>query len=171
MIQQPRRSVTRFFVPLIDVLILLFCIFLLMPYVRPSETESGDTVAVASAPDPAPMDLAVLKRELENSQTERNRLQQRLDEVLKRLAIRVLEIDPNTGRLYYYDPDRKEIANEADAQLLIERERHRATGRSLYFLFLMPRGDVRYPLRQQEEAYQYWFRNVPSGFDGPQARE
>src|SRR5262249_55125131 len=29
----PRRSVTRFFIPLIDVLILLFCIFLLMPFV------------------------------------------------------------------------------------------------------------------------------------------
>ena len=33
MIQMPRRSVTRFFIPLIDVLILLFCIFLLMPLV------------------------------------------------------------------------------------------------------------------------------------------
>ena len=32
-IVQPRRSVTRFFIPLIDVLILLFAIFLLMPFV------------------------------------------------------------------------------------------------------------------------------------------
>ena len=31
MIQMPRRSVTRFFIPLIDVMILLFCIFLLLP--------------------------------------------------------------------------------------------------------------------------------------------
>jgi hypothetical protein len=31
MIQLPRRSVTRFFIPLIDVMTLLFCIFLLMP--------------------------------------------------------------------------------------------------------------------------------------------
>ena len=37
MITQPRRSVTRFFIPLIDVLILLFCIFLLMPFVSRPE--------------------------------------------------------------------------------------------------------------------------------------
>ena len=36
MIDRPKRSVTRFFVPLIDVLILLFCIFLLMPFVSTS---------------------------------------------------------------------------------------------------------------------------------------
>ena len=34
MIEFPRRSVTRFFIPLIDVLTLLFCIFLLMPLVK-----------------------------------------------------------------------------------------------------------------------------------------
>src|SRR5436189_5202856 len=41
MIQFPRRSVTRFFVPLIDVLTLLFCIFLLMPMVKPSAEATG----------------------------------------------------------------------------------------------------------------------------------
>src|SRR5690349_9265321 len=41
MIQMPRRSVTRFFIPLIDVLTLLFCIFLLMPMVRPAEGVSA----------------------------------------------------------------------------------------------------------------------------------
>src|SRR5438132_11262214 len=34
MIQLPRRSVTRFFIPLIDVLPLLFCIFLLLPLIK-----------------------------------------------------------------------------------------------------------------------------------------
>ena len=38
MITLPRRSVTRFFIPMIDVLTLLFCIFLLMPFV---EKEAG----------------------------------------------------------------------------------------------------------------------------------
>jgi len=171
MIRPPHRSVTRFFIPMIDVLTLLFCIFLLMPYVRPSEADADDMIAVAPAPEPPPSEMATLQRELQQSQDERSRLQQRLDEVLKRLAIRVLEIDADTGRLYYYDPDRKEIATEAQAQILIERERQRAAGRSLYFLFLMPRGNVRYPLRQQEETYQRWFRDVPNGFDGPQTRE
>ena len=47
MLTPPRRSVTRFFIPLIDVLILLFCIFLLMPYVSPTEGESPETPPVS----------------------------------------------------------------------------------------------------------------------------
>ena len=39
MIHMPRRSVTRFFIPLIDVLLLLFCIFLLMPMVAEEQHE------------------------------------------------------------------------------------------------------------------------------------
>ena len=39
MIQMPQRSVTRFFIPLIDVLTLLFCIYLLMPIVKPALAE------------------------------------------------------------------------------------------------------------------------------------
>jgi hypothetical protein len=43
MIRPPRRSVTRFFIPLIDVLILLFCVFLLMPFVgTPDATADPD---------------------------------------------------------------------------------------------------------------------------------
>ena len=44
MLEMPCRSVTRFFIPLIDVLILLFCIFLMMPAVkRTAEAEVGAT--------------------------------------------------------------------------------------------------------------------------------
>ena len=39
MIHMPHRSVTRFFIPLIDVLLLLFGIFLLMPIASESELE------------------------------------------------------------------------------------------------------------------------------------
>jgi regulator of replication initiation timing len=35
----PRRSITRFFIPLIDVLILLFCIFLLLEYNSESKSD------------------------------------------------------------------------------------------------------------------------------------
>ncbi|HMF11926.1 MAG TPA: hypothetical protein VKE94_06450, partial [Gemmataceae bacterium] len=44
MIKLPRRSVTRFFIPLIDVLLLLFCIFLLMPLVKGGSETQGDEV-------------------------------------------------------------------------------------------------------------------------------
>ena len=44
MLEMPRRSVTRFFIPLIDVLTLLFCIFLMMPAVKKTtEAEVGAT--------------------------------------------------------------------------------------------------------------------------------
>src|SRR5207245_9644794 len=49
MIQFPRRSVTRFFIPLIDVLTLLFCIFLLMPMIK--ETGEAQESAGTSAAD------------------------------------------------------------------------------------------------------------------------
>ena len=39
MIVMPRRSVTRFFIPLIDVLLLLFVVFLLMPIANLEELE------------------------------------------------------------------------------------------------------------------------------------
>ena len=40
MVQMPHRSVTRFFIPMIDVLILLFSIYLLMPLASKSDAES-----------------------------------------------------------------------------------------------------------------------------------
>ncbi|MEN9673721.1 MAG: hypothetical protein RL553_1986, partial [Planctomycetota bacterium] len=41
MIQLPKRSVTRFFIPLIDVLILLFCVFLFLPMVGQGDTPNS----------------------------------------------------------------------------------------------------------------------------------
>ena len=59
MIQMPRRSVTRFFIPLIDVLTLLFCIYLLMPIVKPAGAEeTGDAV-----PSPAEAKLSAEERQ------------------------------------------------------------------------------------------------------------
>src|SRR5262245_7278443 len=47
MIHMPRRSVTRFFIPLIDVLLLLFCIFLLMPFVTAEDADQPTSKARA----------------------------------------------------------------------------------------------------------------------------
>jgi hypothetical protein len=169
-IRPPHRSVTRFFVPLIDVLILLFCIFLLMPYVAPAEPDdaaSGDVKAPRSG---ASDDVLNLRRDLDQSQRERDALRNRLDTVLKQLTVRVLEIDKDTGRLYYHAPARTEIASEADALQLIARDRRSAAGRELYFLFLLPREVSGYPLQRQMDAYRRWFRDVPYGFDNPRGR-
>ena len=174
MIRPPQRSVTRFFIPLIDVLILLFCIFLLMPYVSPTEGElpepppvSRDAEALRSGAGDDPKDL---RRDLERTEFERDRLRERLDTVLKRLSVRVLEIDKESGKLYYYDPERIDVGGDADAQRLIDRERRAAAGREVYFLFLFPREVSGYPLQKQVDSYRRWFRDVPHGFDNPRGR-
>jgi hypothetical protein len=177
-IRPPRRSVTRFFIPLMDVLILLFCIFLLMPYVKPVEGEAPDA-ATATRPGFAQTvtppgnqsdNVTELNRTIERLQHERDRLLEQRGQVLKQLAIRVLEIDPGNGRLYYYDPERVEVVNQAEAQALIDRERRRVGGRELYFLILFPRGPSGYPLQGQYEAYEKWFHDVPHAFDSPSGR-
>ena len=45
MIRMPQRSVTRFFIPLIDVLTLMFCIYLLLPIVETPSTDPATSDA------------------------------------------------------------------------------------------------------------------------------
>ena len=78
MIQLPRRSVTRFFIPLIDVLTLLFCIFLLMPVIRPAEESEGEPAAPPGTP------LTTRERqELERLRQE-SRLQRNVEQLRQR---------------------------------------------------------------------------------------
>jgi len=173
MIQLPRRSVTRFFIPLIDVLTLLFCIFLLMPMITPTEGTAGT---------PADQDrLRELERERERqrregremtpeAQRELARLREDKAKVLEqRLLIRVLEIDPASGRLYITDPERIQIRNQADARELIERDGRgpaAAQGKEVYYLILYPRDPKNiYPLQAQRAEYEGWFHDVPHGWD------
>jgi len=167
MITPPKRSVTRFFIPLIDVLILLFCIFLLMPYVKPVEGEPAPT----PAPTPAAIDQMALRQEIELLKRDRDRLINERDRAVRRLSIRVLDIDRDTGKLYDYAPGRKEIASQADALAVIGRERRAAIGRETYFLLMFPRDPSGYPLQRQVAAYDRWFADVPHGFDNPHGRK
>src|SRR5690242_15112781 len=125
MIEFPRRSVTRFFIPLIDVLTLLFCIFLLMPMIKPAgdtpemtnaappDLTPGDAPARANPPGETqpgspinPSESAKEREELEKLRTDK------IDILQQRLFIRVLEIDPDTGKLFYREPDGvREIAS------------------------------------------------------------
>jgi hypothetical protein len=164
-IRPPHRSVTRFFIPLIDVLILLFCIFLLMPFVSAPAPEAD----APPGPERPPADPAQLERDLRQAQAEVARLRQERAEQLQRLLVRVLEIDRATGELYYREPERVQVRTEADAQALINRERARAGGRDLYFLLLYPRDPIGYPTQEQVERYLRWFASVPHGLDDPRA--
>jgi hypothetical protein len=189
MIQFPRRSVTRFFIPLIDVLTLLFCIFLLMPMIKPvgEATEApnafgpdltlGDAAGRAKPPEETQpgsqmtpfgqqnrerSEYAKEREELEKLRTER------IDILQQRLFIRVLEIDPDTGKLFYREPDGvREIASQADALDVIARHKREAGSRELYYLFLFPRRLTGYPEQRQLERYDRWFKSVAHGTDNP----
>src|SRR5215470_1045103 len=115
MIEMPHRSITRFFVPMIDVLTLLFCIYLLMPMVSESD-EMGQ---------PRP------KTEPTTPKTKPKTDAERAKELKENLSVRVLEIDGADGRLYYRDAKGVpfEVRNQRDATNLIAEDRRRAGSR------------------------------------------
>jgi hypothetical protein len=173
MIQVPRRSVTRFFIPLIDVLTLLFCIFLLMPYVKrsdgdpgPAGSDPGRAGSVSDRSEPN-SDVALTAR-LEELRGELEKLRAARGQVLQgRLALHVLEIDPADGKLYYRDPQRVEIAGPAEAGALIARHKEAAGSKELYYLILYPRQPAGFPTQRQYMNYDRWFQGVAHSFDVP----
>ncbi len=188
MIVMPRRSVTRFFIPLIDVLTLLFCIFLLMPLFREDDARTPETGAAEGSAD-SPQERAVLERELRRRTQELDRLRAQVkpqmdldrvraeleqlrkekNQVLQdRLFVRVLEVDPRSGELWYPDPalankQGLKIGNAEAAQALLRKHRQQAAGRELYYVFLLPHADSGYPTERQFEEYQRWFAGVARG--------
>jgi hypothetical protein len=177
-ITPPRKSVTRFFIPLIDVLILLFCIFLLMPFVSSPDTPDPGPDPKAKQPAATlPDDVQVLQKMLREEQLKVARLEkEKLAKLTDRLAVRVLEIDPTNGSLFYYDPAREEIRTDADAERLIRKQKDAANMgggvKDVFFLILYPRRLPGKPLSpfptgEQEEQIKRWFKDVPFGFDIP----
>lgn len=171
MIISPRRSVTRFFIPLIDVLILLFAIFLLMPFVstsQPEESSNIDWVPVQT--EPLPTDVKLLQDLLREERLRVARLEkERQAKLGDKLVVKVLEIDPSNGVLLYFDPDRHELRTEADAARYIARQKTLASQggvvKDVFFLIRYPRGNPRFPTSAQEEQMMQWFKDVPYGFD------
>jgi hypothetical protein len=170
----PRRSVTRFFIPLIDVLILLFCIFLLMPFVSGPVTPDP----AAKPPDPKdklPEDVRELQRQLTEARDRLTRMEKAAQARLsERLSVRVLQIDRRDGTLYYFDPERQEIRTEADALRLIANQKtiaSKAGGvKDVFFLILLPTKSS-YPTQEQVNQIRRWFKDVPVGFDTAQFGE
>jgi hypothetical protein len=173
-IEMPRRSVTRFFIPMIDVLTLLFCIYLLLPMASETAQEPDSERAereeklrrleaeVARRGEDIP---AELREQIEKLRRDR------VKSLQTRLAVRVLEIDPETGKLFYRNPDRVELRSEADAHELIRRDQEAqgVSKRELYYLILYPR-DVRTsarPDQAQRRQYDRWFAGVAMGYDKP----
>ena len=149
MIELPRRSVTRFFIPLIDVLTLLFCIYLLMPIVKPAgEDEGGGGPAASTNPLSAAerQELDKLRNEKKAGELDKLRKDRlmlleeiaklrrdKLEALQQRLAIRVLEIG-DEGKLYFYDPqrsrDRRVEVTESTVPELIRSQKEDTGARS-----------------------------------------
>jgi hypothetical protein len=172
MIERPKRAVTRFFVPLIDVLILLFCIFLLMPFVasEPKAEPEEKTKSKAAEPE-LPRDVKELQAELQRARREVDRLKAERGNLADRLSVKVLEIDPRDGRLYYLqDGQRVNVTSQAAAENLITLHKRASGTREPFFLILYPRVKSGYPEQQQADDYARWFRDVQFQFDRPFAQ-
>lgn len=174
MIRPPHRSITRFFIPLIDVLILLFCIFLLMPFVsNPEGTPDPDSADSTTGKSVEELRQKLLELELkvEQSNVEIDRLTRAASNPASRMSVRVMEIEATNGKLFYFDSDsadpRQEVRDQADAQRLIDQHRRGAKGKDVFFLILYPRKRSGFPEQPQIEAYRRWFQDVPHGFDNP----
>ncbi len=186
MIQLPRRSVTRFFIPLIDVLTLLFCIFLLLPMVQatgPGDAEGGVDSFNPRMSAEDRKELTRLRREKKSWQ-DLQRLKKDLAEIRQekrealqtRLEIRVLEIGEK-GRLFDYDPGRAkerriEITRD-NVRAWIEAREQQAREKELYVLILYPRpasGFPGFPLQEQREEYDRWFQGVAHSYDIPRPK-
>ncbi len=158
-------------------LILLFCIFLLMPFVSGPPIAESSPETKAPPEKPLPTEVKALQEALREEQMRVARLErERQAKLTDRLAVRVLEIDPITGVLFYYDPDRQEIKTEADAVRLITRQKTLADkggiSKDVFFLILEPRSQERspFPSQAQRDQIDRWFKDVPHGFDTSQGR-
>src|SRR5262245_21658976 len=162
MIQMPRRSITRFFIPMIDVLTLLFCIYLLMPMVRNPDQRKEDRLREL---EEELRRLKALKNQGKDDEVSaklreeiERRRREKIQALKERLAVRVLRIDDETGRLYVRGGEEQEITSQADALRLITLDRKRlGAGKSeMYYLILYPRPDSPYPSRPQKQQYDKW---------------
>jgi hypothetical protein len=171
-IDRPKRSVTRFFVPMIDVLILLFCIFLLMPFAAesPSNDESlaKEPMKLKAPEEDLPADVVELRRELERVKRDYDRLKSEKGNLSERLSVKVLEIDPVSGKLYYLqDGTRVDVNTQAAAESLITQHKRQSGTKDPFFLILFPRQKSGFPEQRQADDYARWFRDVQFQFDRP----
>jgi hypothetical protein len=184
MIHMPRRSVTRFFIPLIDVLLLTFGVFLLMPIAAETELEEQRQQAAEKGESALGLQHALQDRLKELYKLEELRpdldhvdeLKKEID-LLRNLAqkslqqsltVKVIETDPKTGAILYYDPANAEqpvtpIPDAAAAHALIEQHKKEAPGRNLYYQFLRRRGP--FPTLGQGRQYRAWFKDVPNSLE------
>ncbi|MCI0463590.1 MAG: hypothetical protein L0Z62_42180 [Gemmataceae bacterium] len=179
MIQLPRRSITRYFIPLIDVLLLMFCVFLLLPVVNeslPPDAQTPRRKIDLKEFDDLKAELARLKADLKGLKLPDKASQRPAPE------IRTLEVDPKDGRLFFVKAGKagqlfeREYLNDSEAVQRLAREQRRQlrlrfpdeqTRPELHFLIVTPRVDSAFPNQGQVEQYKQWFAGVSYSIDWP----
>jgi hypothetical protein len=156
-IEPPRRSVTRFFVPLIDVLTLLFCIFLVMPLARDAREESART------------DPGVLAERLKLVEAENKRLREdferlrrsRTAEMAGQVNVGILNLVPDNEPLLYYHTGQRRIdlRGPDDVRRMVENDRSQSGGKPWVYV-------IRYPSDPNQEPTEGQRRQVFSWFTG-----
>src|SRR5262249_40900125 len=147
----------------------------LMPMIKATGEEAASatsapvvspSAAGASVPgESLPADPDRLRRERKELERIRG---EKIETLQRRLFIQVLEIDSDTGELYYQEASQRlRVAGEDAAVQLIARHRQEAGRRELYYLFLFPRRMTGYPEERQIRKYEQWFKGVAHGMDNP----
>lgn len=172
MITLPRRSVTRFFIPLIDVLILLFCAFLLMPLSARDGTESGENNRRKRL-----LEDASRKRDIERKQIDeeirqlRDARQATAASLSGRFSPIVLLIDGASGKLTRGIGGRSLVidgdARPGQVRAMVDSDRARVrevTGNATaepYYAVQLPADPLSpYPTREMRQRYLGWFQEA-----------
>lgn len=176
MIERPRRAVTRFFIPLIDVLILLFCIFLLLPFTnQPGNAEAAKKEPEEKkemTPEEMKREIAGLKLELTKALKDIRQLQEERTNPADKVAPFLLEIDARTGYLIHYAAgESRRLKEQRDAQEVIDSHKRRVgIGKDPLFIILLPKELTGRPSAPQLDEYKAWFKDVPHQFNNPLAQ-
>jgi hypothetical protein len=169
MIHMPRRSVTRFFIPMIDVLTVLFCMFLLMPIIR-------DNASLSQEADPR-LNPDELRKEIQDLLGDQDRARELLTDLEKKrqqlrqevLYVKVIDVNPANGSLSFFDTSKPDqaplpISSQETARALIEKHKKEAAPLRLVYMFTRPY-DPAYPHtlqpdQRQMATYRSWFEGV-----------
>ncbi|MCE9532819.1 MAG: hypothetical protein K8T89_17110, partial [Planctomycetes bacterium] len=166
-----KKAITRFFVPMIDVLILLFCIFLLMPIMNvPGAADSPETQAKRQkTTEEMFQEIDDLKIELERARATIKKFKDEQINPAETLHDSILEIDPKDGKLFFFrNSKRLEIDSERTALEVIDaHKRSTPVGKFPNFIIIMPRELVDFPTKPQLDTYKKWFKDAPHRFDNP----
>jgi hypothetical protein len=157
-IEPPRRSVTRFFVPLIDVLTLLFCIFLVMPLAKDAREESART------------DPRVLEERLKQAEAESRRLREenerlrrgRAADLAGQVSVGVLNLVPDNKPLLYYTTGQRrvDLRGPDDVRRMVENDRRQTGGKPWVYVIRYPSDPNQEPTEGQRREVFSWFAGL-----------